>query len=64
MKHLKRMLVIAVMLSVPSTGAFAQDQKRGDPKPKAPDIVVKPKPPPPENRNNDQKKGGDSQKKP
>jgi hypothetical protein len=61
MKYLKRMLVIAVMLCVPSIGAFAQEQK--PPKPPPPDIVEKPKEkPPPDNRDNGQKKGGDEKK--
>jgi membrane protein involved in colicin uptake len=61
MKDLKRMLVIAVMLCVPSISAFAQEQK--PPKPPPPDIVEKPKEkPPPDNRDNGQKKGGDEKK--
>ena len=62
MKDLKRMLLIAVMLCIPSIGAFAQEQK----KPTPPVIVAKPKdsPPPERDKGNDQqKKGGDDNNK-
>jgi hypothetical protein len=60
MKDLKRMLLIAVMLCIPTIGAFAQEQK--PPKPKPPDIEVKEKKPPQDNRGQEPKKGDDKKK--
>ena len=63
MKHLKRMLVTAMMLCIVPIGAFAQkDQKPPPPKPEPPKLIVAPKPPP--NNNGGQEKKGDRRGRP